>query len=59
VGRRLFSRLHPRCTQLIFGLNLCAPQLTVIGVLVAGCLFLSVAAGAQASPSLPNIGRRI
>ena len=55
--RSLFSRLNPRCTQLIFGLNLCAPQLTVIGVLVVGCLFQSVAAGAQAFPSLPNIGK--
>jgi beta-glucanase (GH16 family) len=40
----------------VFGLNLCAPQLTVIGVLVVECLFLSVAAGAQGSPILSNIG---
>jgi beta-glucanase (GH16 family) len=57
VIRSLFSRLNQRCTQSIFGLNLCAPPLTVIGVLVVGCLFLSVAAGAQASPSLPNMGK--
>ena len=36
---------------------MCAPQLTVVGVLVGGCLFLSVAAGAQASPILPNNGK--
>lgn len=52
---RLFSRLKPLCTQLVFELNpaldKCAPRLIAIGVLVVACLFLSGAAPAQASPN--------
>jgi hypothetical protein len=54
-GTQVIFEVEPNVApNLIFGLNVCAPQLTVIGVLVVGCLFLSVAAVAQASPILPN-----
>ena len=56
---RLFSRLKPHCTRLVFGLNPglnpalnpCVPRLIAIGALIVACLFLSCAAYAQASPS--------
>jgi beta-glucanase (GH16 family) len=53
---RLFSRLNAPCTQLTFGLKLCTWQWIAIGVVV-GCVFSSVAAAAQASPGLPNVGK--
>lgn len=55
---RLFSRLnralHPTYLRTQ---PMRAPQLTVIGALVVGCFFRSVAAGAEASPILPNNGK--
>lgn len=53
----LFSRLKPHCTQLVFGLNICAPQWVAIGVLAVACVFLSRAACAQASPSSSKDGK--
>ena len=44
-------------SRLIFRLNGCALQLIAIGALVLACLFWSVAAGAQASPSSPKDGK--
>jgi len=53
----LFSRLKPHCNQLVFGLNICAPQWIVIGVLAVAYLLLSRAACAQASPSSSKDGK--
>ena len=54
---RLFSRSNLLCTQLTFGLGVLGSRLIGIGVLVVGCLFSSVTAGAQASPGPSKDGK--
>lgn len=53
----MIPRSFSNRSRLIFRLNGCALQLIAIGALVLACLFWSVAAGAQASPSSPKDGK--